>query len=213
MNTYKKYCPNVFVAKCDEKHEKGDVIEMTTKYGDGHNAIIFNHLLSKEDSHFYSVVREDGFNYTAWCERKAEKYNNYSLNAKSKSNEYWDKSNKDSSFLRLGEPIKVGHHSEKRHRKIIGQARNNTSKSFEYSDKAESYSDKASYWKNKANKINLSMPESIDYYTYKYNEAEEYHYKMKTGEIERSHGYSLTYAKKKTNDMKKKYEIALKLWG
>jgi len=26
MNTYKKYCPNVFVAQCEEKHEKGDTI-------------------------------------------------------------------------------------------------------------------------------------------------------------------------------------------
>ena len=26
MNTYAKYCPNVFVAKCTERHEKGDII-------------------------------------------------------------------------------------------------------------------------------------------------------------------------------------------
>ena len=26
MNTYKKYCPNVFVAQCEEKHEKGETI-------------------------------------------------------------------------------------------------------------------------------------------------------------------------------------------
>lgn len=26
MNTYRKYCPNVFVAQCTEKHEKGDTI-------------------------------------------------------------------------------------------------------------------------------------------------------------------------------------------
>ena len=33
MNTYMKYCPNVFVAKCEEKHQKGEVIIITTKYG------------------------------------------------------------------------------------------------------------------------------------------------------------------------------------
>jgi hypothetical protein len=33
MNTYKKYCPNVFVAQCEEKHEKGDAIIVVTKYG------------------------------------------------------------------------------------------------------------------------------------------------------------------------------------
>lgn len=26
MNTYSKYVPNVFLAKCSEKHEKGEVI-------------------------------------------------------------------------------------------------------------------------------------------------------------------------------------------
>lgn len=31
MNTYYKFCPNVFLAKCDEKHEKGEVIEVTGK--------------------------------------------------------------------------------------------------------------------------------------------------------------------------------------
>lgn len=31
MNTYHKFCPNVFLAKCDEKHEKGEVIEVTIK--------------------------------------------------------------------------------------------------------------------------------------------------------------------------------------
>lgn len=32
MNTYKKYCPNVFVAQCEEKHGKGDTIILHTKY-------------------------------------------------------------------------------------------------------------------------------------------------------------------------------------
>ena len=31
MNTYSKYVPNVFLAKCSEKHEKGEVIEVTLK--------------------------------------------------------------------------------------------------------------------------------------------------------------------------------------
>ena len=33
MNTYVKFAPNVFVAKCEEQYEKGEVIEVTTKYG------------------------------------------------------------------------------------------------------------------------------------------------------------------------------------
>ena len=26
MNIYRKYCPNVFVAQCEEEHKKGDTI-------------------------------------------------------------------------------------------------------------------------------------------------------------------------------------------
>lgn len=33
MNTYAKLCPNVFVAKCPDTHQKGDVIILTSKYG------------------------------------------------------------------------------------------------------------------------------------------------------------------------------------
>jgi len=33
MNTYSKYAPNVFLAKCTEKHERGEIIQVTTKYG------------------------------------------------------------------------------------------------------------------------------------------------------------------------------------
>lgn len=47
MNTYYKFCPNVFLAKCDEKHEKGEVIEVTTKYGKENESIVFN-LISRK---------------------------------------------------------------------------------------------------------------------------------------------------------------------
>ena len=33
MNIYRKYCPNVFVAQCEEEHKKGDTIIVETKYG------------------------------------------------------------------------------------------------------------------------------------------------------------------------------------
>ena len=33
MNTYSKFYPNVFLAKCAELHDKGETIEMTTQYG------------------------------------------------------------------------------------------------------------------------------------------------------------------------------------
>ena len=56
---------------------------------------------------------------------------------------------KDKDFLSLGEPIKVGHHSEKRHRKAIDDAWNNMGKSVEFSDKAAEHERIAKYWERK----------------------------------------------------------------
>ena len=44
MNTYSKYCPNVWVAKCEDKHEKGEIIELETKYGKVNEHIVWNLL-------------------------------------------------------------------------------------------------------------------------------------------------------------------------
>lgn len=48
MNTYYKFAPNVFLAKCDEKHEKGETIEVTTKYGKENESIVFNLIFEKD---------------------------------------------------------------------------------------------------------------------------------------------------------------------
>ena len=133
--------------------------------------------------------------------------------AERKSKEYFDKSNKDRDFLSLGEPIKVGHHSERRHRKAIEDAWNNTGKAVAFSDKATEHESKAKYWEKRAETINLSMPESIDFYKHKLEQAKEYHEGVKSGKYPREHAYTLTYAKKAVNEAQKNYELALKLWG
>ena len=61
--------------------------------------------------------------------------------------------------------------------------------------------------------INLSMPESVDYFTEKLKEAKEKHEGIKKGFIEKTHSYSLTYAKKEVNEIEKKLKIAIRLWG
>ena len=62
MNTYAKYCPNVFLAKCTEKHEKGEVIPVTTKYGKENESIVFNLIFEKDGFYYYSIIRADGYN-------------------------------------------------------------------------------------------------------------------------------------------------------
>lgn len=213
MNVYSKFCPNVFLAKCEEKYEKGKVIEVTTKYGKENECIVFNLIYEKDGFYYYSIVRADGFNVQEWAKQRAERRRMWAASAEQKSNEYYEKSNKDSDFLSLGEPIKVGHHSERRHRKMIDDAWKNTGKMVECMDKVKEHERVAEYWEKKAEVINLSMPESIDYYEHKLEKAKEYHEGLKSGKYPREHVYSLTYAKKAVNEMQKNYDTAKRLWG
>lgn len=213
MNTYYKYVPNVFLAKCDEKHERGEEIAVTTKYGKENDCIVFNLIFERDGFYYYSIVRSDGFNVQEWAKRKAERRREWAASAERKGREYYERSNKDRDFLSLGEPIKVGHHSEKRHRRMIEDAWNNMGKSVSFNYKVSEHERVAEYWEAKANTINLSMPESIDFYEQRLEVAKEYHEGLKSGKYPRDHSYSLAYAKKEVNELQKKYELANKLWG
>lgn len=212
MNTYIKYCPNVFVAKCEEQHEKGETIILTTKYGQEHECIVFNLVGKTTDGCFcYSIVRADGFNQQEHARIKAEKLQRASANAESKSNKCWEAASEGKDFLALGEPIKVGHHSEKRHRALIERNHNRMNKAMEYSKVAESYESRVSYWAHKANSINLSMPECLDFYEFELEKAKAKHEGLKNGTM-RAHGMSLQYANKEVKEIEKKIKIAKKLW-
>ena len=205
--------PNVFLAKCSEQHEKGETILVSTKYGKENESIVFNLMFEKDGFYYYSIVRADGFNVQEWAKQRAERRHEWATSAVQKSCEYYNKSNKDKDFLSLGEPIKVGHHSEKRHRKAIDDAWNNMGKSVEFSDKAAEHERVAKYWEKRANTINLSMPESIDFYEHKLEQAKEYHEGLKSGKYRREHTYAMAYANKAVKEAKKNYDLAVKLWG
>lgn len=210
MNKFKKYCPNVWVAECDDEYEKGEIIELETKYGKEVDCEVYNLVAKSNDKYYYSIVRLEEQTY---AERKAERYNNSATNHATKSNQYREASNEGKDFLVMAEPIKVGHHSEKRHRALIDRNWNRMEKSVESYKKAEEAERKAEYWENKATEITLAMPESLEYFKYKLEKAVAYHQGLKDGTIERWHSYSLTYAKKDVNDLKKNVEIAEELWG
>lgn len=213
MNTYSKYVPNVFLAKCTEKHEKGETILVETKYGKENESIVFNLIAEKDGFYYYSIIRADGFNVQEWAKKRAEKLENAAANAEKKSLQYYEASQEGKDFLVLAEPIKIGHHSEKRHRALIERNWNRMGKCVEFSNKAETYEERAEYWKAKANTINLSMPESIEYYEFKLEEAKTKHEYLKNNPDKRSHSFSLTYAKKEANEAEKNLTLALKLWG
>lgn len=216
MNTYKKYCPNVFVAKCEEEHEKGDTIVLTTKYDKEHENIVHNFLGKTTDGFYlYSITREDGFNSQERAKNKADKLKGYADNADKRSTEAWKKSDlsEASTGIVFGQPILVGHHSERGHRRTIERADNAMRKSVEERDKAEVYASRAKYWESQANKINLSMPESLEFFEYKLHTYKELHKLYKEHPEKREHSYSLTYANKAVKEAKKSLEIAVNLWG
>jgi hypothetical protein len=62
-------------------------------------------------------------------------------------------------------------------------------------------------------KIDLSMPESIEFYTHKLETAKEYHEGLKSGKYPKQHMYSVTYAKNAVNEAQKNLNLAIKLWG
>ena len=86
-------------------------------------------------------------------------------------------------------------------------------KSVELSKKAEEHQSKAEYWESKSSEINLSMPESIEYFEYKLEEAKMRHEGLKNGTIKRDHSYSLTYANKNRKELQKKFALSHRLWG
>lgn len=213
MNTYAKYCPNVFVAKCDEKHEKGEIITLSTRYGKENECEVWNFLYEKDGFFYYSITRADGFNCQERARAKAEKYEEWADNAQKRSDDAFERSQKAVAPIPFGQPILVGHHSERAHRAALRLSDNAMRKCVEESNKAENYSNKADYWEKMADKINLSMPESIEFYSVLLEKQKEYHEGLKSGKYPRRHSYSLTYAKKDVNETEKKLAIAKKLWG
>lgn len=214
MNTYSKYCPNVFVAKCEEQHEKDETIILTTKHGKEHECVVYNYLGKTRDGFYlYSITRADGFNAQERAKAKAERLSGYAANADKRSDEFYEASKEGRDFLALGEPIKIGHHSEKRHRKLIERNHVRMGKSIEESEKAEQYKRRAEYWESKANTINLSMPESLEYFEFKLEEAKKKHQFLKDNPDQRSHSMSLAYANKDVKETEKNLHLAVKLWG
>ena len=213
VNTYAKYCPNVFVAKCSEQHSKGEIITLTTKYGQEHECIVFNQVFTKDGYYYYSIVRDDGYNFQERAKAKAERLCSWASSAEKRSDQYYEASNEGKDFLVLAEPIKIGHHSEKRHRALIERNRVRMDKSMEYNRKAEGYTSRIEYWESKAKEINLSMPESLEYYEFRLEQAKEKQKGLKDGTIKREHSYSLAYATKEVKELEAKVQDAKKLWG
>lgn len=212
MNTYSKFCPNVYLAKCPEPHEKGEIIPVTTKYGNENESIVFNLIYERDGYFFYSIVRADGWNVQERAKAKAQRYEQWAAGAEAKSEASFKRSHDMVSGIPMGQPILVGHHSERAHQNLLDRSWNALGKAVKLGEKAASHENKAAYWEAQASTINLSMPDSVEYYEYRLERAKAYHEGLKNGTIERSHSYSLAYAKKEVNEQQKNFDLAKRLW-
>lgn len=211
MNTYSKYCANTFLAKCPEKHDKGSVIILETKYWKENSHIVHNLIYEKDWHYFYSITREDWFNSQEYAKNKSEKLSTTQDNLTKKSDKYWEASQEGKDFLSLAEPIKIWHHSEKRHRALIKRNWDRTSKAIELDNKAKDYDNRISYREDKSTDINLSMPESLEYFEYKLEKEKIRNKGLKDGTIPRDHWYTLTYSTNKVKELQKSFNLAVKL--
>src|SRR5690554_1057064 len=217
VGTFKKYYPGVWVACMLEECERGEVIQVENRYGDKKEYVVYNLVrettVDQQPCYYYSITRADGYNSQERAKAKAEKYNEWAEARRRNSDKYHEASNEGRDFLVLAEPIKIGHHSEKRHRALVERNWARMEKSIENAKKAEAHESKAEYWAGKANDIDLSMPESLEHFSTELTKAREEHQLLRDNPKLRSHSYSLTYAKKRVNDLTKKVDIAKTLWG
>ena len=88
-------------------------------------------------------------------ERKKELYQERAEQAKKRSQAHYKRHNDIASIIPMGQPILIGHHSEKRHRKDLDRIDNEMRKSIQESEKAD-------YYRNKIDNINNNIAISSD---------------------------------------------------
>lgn len=81
----------------------------------------------------------------AHLEQKAEKFKTFSENAKARADEHFDKAHNAVSGIPFGQPILVGHHSQRRHERALERQDLHVEKAFAETDKREKYEAKAQH--------------------------------------------------------------------
>jgi len=114
-------------------------------------------------------------------ERKAEKieaYENLAEKRSKESSEMWEQGKKMADLIPFGQPILVGHHSERGHRNHLKKIDGKYRKAIETGKKAEYYENKADSMKNNR-AISQDDPEAIPKLEKKILETKELHKKSK----------------------------------
>lgn len=93
--------------------------------------------------------------------RRIERYKELSTKAKEKSKYYQEANASKIAQVNPGQPIIIGHRSEKRYRKLVSDANNYMRKSIRFDDKSNYYTDKVRIVKNN-NDIYGDDPDAIN---------------------------------------------------
>lgn len=102
---------------------------------------------------------------------------------------------------------------DKTARALIERNHNRMGNSVAATECAKQHELKANYWESRKNDIDLSMPESVEYFEYKLALAEQHQAGLKNGSIAREHSFSLPYATKAVKELKSKVATAKELWA
>jgi hypothetical protein len=137
-------------------------------------------------------------------ERRVDRFEQAAENAAKRSDQFYERSNQ--GLPEFGQPILVGHHSEKRHRRALEKSWNNMGKSVQESKKAEYYADKAEAARSNTS-ISSDDPDALTKLKQKLEglEADQAHYKL-VNKVVRSAKF-----KKLTDDMEKIKFVATSL--
>ena len=111
-------------------------------------------------------------------QEKLERYQELAKKAKQKSEDHYETAHRIADIIPLGQPILVGHHSEKMHRRDLERINNHERKSIEEAKKAEYYENKAQNIIN-PKQISSDDPEAIQKLQEKLKEMEKEREKIK----------------------------------
>jgi len=206
--------PKVFVLETEKEFKKNDVVEYATKYGKIIELIIYKLIKSVNGINYYSYIRADGKNRKTILEAKIEKRKDWADSSEKKSDEYYQASKEGSNIIPFGQPIIVGHHSERRHRALIDRNHKRMDKCIEHRQKAQDHELKAENLEYKLKQeLPIDTPNCLKDVKERLSEAKELHKFYKENKEAREHAFSLTYANKKVKDLTKRLQIAENLWS
>lgn len=205
--------PTVFILATESTHNKGDVVEYTTKYGKEIELEIFKFLGKKNNLNQYSYLRLDGKSRKTVLEAKIEKRLNWAETSEAKSDAYLKAAREGDDIIPLGQPVLTDHYSAKRHRALLARNHKRMDKCVEYSAKADNHKIVAENIEAKLKKeLPIDTPECLPYIQEALEQATAHHKYLKENKEAREHAYSLTYANKKVKDLTARLDRAKHLW-